>query len=98
MLVVVEATGLSIYDAQRLPVRVENHIFRRGTVQEGRHRETRLLLASSTAIHAQKLKVDDLLKDVEKVRYPERLRKDKHVFDHNRERALEALRGRQRAN
>ena len=93
-----EATGLSIYDARHLPVAVENHIFRRGTVQEGRHRETRLLAASNTAIHASKLKVDDLLKDVEKVRFPERLRRDRHVYDHNRQRALEALRARQRGN
>ena len=93
-----EATGLSIYEAKKLPVIVENYIFRRGSVQEGRHRETRLLLASATAIHAQKMKVDDLLKDVEKVRYPERLRKDRHVYDHNRQRALEAIRMRQGAN
>ena len=75
---------------------VANHIFRRGSVQEGRHRETRLLAASATAIHAQKLKVDDLLRDVEKVRFPERLRRDRHVYDHNRQRALEALKMRQK--
>ena len=95
MLELVEATGLNVYEVQNLPVAVENHIFRYGGVQEGRHRESRLLAASAVAIHAQKLKVDDLLRDVEKVRYPERLRKDRHVYDHNRQRALEALRMRQ---
>ena len=74
---------------------VANGIFRRGGVQEGRYRETRLLLASATAIHAEKMKVDTLLKDSEKVRFPERLTKDRYVADHNRERALEAIRARQ---
>ena len=72
---------------------VANAILRRGGVQEGRHRELRLLGASATAIHAQKLKVDDLLKDVEKVRYPERARQ-RFNFDHNKERALEAIKAR----
>ena len=96
MLVVCEATGLNLYEVQRLPVLVENHIFRRGSVQEGRHRETRLLLASATAIHAEKLKVDDLLKDTARVRFPERLSEERRMYDHNRERALEAIRARQK--
>ena len=98
MLELVEATGLSIYEVRQLPVSVENHIFRYGGVQEGRHRETRLLAASAVAIHAQKLKVNDLLKDSEKVRFPARLRQDKHVYDHNRQRALEALKMRQKGS
>lgn len=76
---------------------VANLVIRRGSVQEGRYRETRLLLASSTAIHAEKLKVDALLRDSEKLRYPDRLTRDRHIADHNRERALEALRMRQGA-
>ena len=90
-----EATGLSIHEVCRLPSFVANLILRRGSVQEGRYRETRLLLASSTAIHAEKLKVNDLLKDSEKLRFPERLTKDRHIADHNKQRALEALRARQ---
>ena len=94
MLELVEATGLSILEVAKLPMVVANVILRRGGVQEGRHRELRLLGASATAIHAQKLKVDDLLKDVEKVRYPERLKQREFNFDHNRERALAALKAR----
>ena len=90
-----EATGLSILDVRRLPMVVANGIFRRGSVQEGRYRETRLLLASATAIHAEKLKTDALLRDSEKVRFPGRLTEDRHIADHNKQRALEAIRARQ---
>ena len=77
---------------------VANHILRRGSVEEGRHRESRLLLAMFAASQYEKLKINKLLEDTEKARFPERLMADKHVYDHNRERALEAIRGRQRAN
>ena len=75
---------------------VENRILRRGGVQEGRHRETRLLAASATAIHSEKVKINKLLDDAEKMRFPARLLADKYVADHNRERALEALKMRQK--
>ena len=91
----VEATGLSLYEVWQLPVVVENWILRRGGVQEGRHRETRLLAASATSIHSEKLKVNRLLDDAEKLRFPARLLADKYIADHNRQRALEALRMRQ---
>lgn len=95
LLILTEATGLSIIEVCRLPSFVANLIIRSGGVQEGRYRETRLLLASATAIHAEKLRVNDLLKDSEKLRFPNRLTKDRHIADQNRERALEALRARQ---
>ena len=71
-LLLVEATGLNIYDVMKVPALMSSYIVSRGGVQEGRHRELRFLGALASQVHCTKDHMAQIGKQSEGRRYPMR--------------------------